>query len=309
MQHSSEWHDTRRKGLGGSDIAAVLGLSKWRTPMDVWAEKRGLLESLDENYAMMRGRILESAVSNWYQEQIEGVVEEGENMPISGPEPWMLASPDRYVKTDSERFGLEIKTARSSDGWGPDGGVEIPIYYATQVAWYMACTNIDRWDVAVLFMMNDEFRSYTIQRDMDVERRIIDTCRNWWNSHVLGGDPPPLDSSNGASEYLKGKYPNNDQEVRKSTPDETNLVFELYDVKEDIKRLQEKKAYLENKIKNEIGDNEGIWNDWGKITWKMSNGRSNVDIKKLRKELPKVAEAYTKTTEPSRIFRANIIER
>ena len=306
---TEDWHAARRNGLGGSDIAPILGLSKWRSPMDVWAEKRGLLEPQDENYAMMRGRILESAVANWYEEQSGLSLEEGESMPIPGPESWMLASPDRYVKAPNGRFGLEIKTARSTDDWGPDQSSEIPVYYATQVAWYMACTGIEKWDVAVLFMMNDDFRCYTIHRDADVERRIIDTCRDWWEQHVVAGTPPKIDGSSAASAYLQGKFPTSSLELRDASPDETNLIYELYDVKEDIKRLQEKKSHLENRIKESIGENEGIWSDWGKVTWKLGKGRSSVDIKRLREESPELAEKFTKVSEPARIFRATITGR
>jgi len=310
VQDRTAWLEARRQGIGGSDVAAVLGLSKWRGPMDVWAEKRGLADDQAENYAMMRGRILESAVADWYSEISGASLEDGPPMPISGPEPWMLGSPDRYAITEEEgRYGLEIKTARSCDDWGQDGSSMIPVYYATQVAWYMACTDIDRWDVAVLFMMNDEFRRYTILRDSEVEKKLISSCRQWWNKHVVEGSPPPVDGSNAASQYLQQKFPTASQELRKANPDETNTVFDLYEVNEQLKLLKDKKARLENQIKEVIGENEGIWNDWGKITWKLNKGRSTIDTKRLKDEAPGVAEKFTRTSEPSRVFRATIIGR
>ena len=122
MSKPEGWFEARRAGLGGSDIAAVLGLSKWQSPMDVWAAKRGLSEEVVETNAMRRGRLLESAIANWYQEETGLEVLDGNEMPIVGPKPFMLASPDRYVSAGKTRFGLEIKTARSVDGWGDDLG-------------------------------------------------------------------------------------------------------------------------------------------------------------------------------------------
>ena len=86
-------------------------------------------------------------------------------------------------------------------------------------------------------------------------------------------------------------------------------MYELYDVKAAIKRLQEKKSHLENRIKESIGENEGIWSDWGKVTWRLGKGRSSVDIKRLREESPELAEKFTKVSEPARIFRATITGR
>lgn len=310
MQDRELWLNARRQGLGGSDVAAVLGLSKWRGPMDVWADKKKLSPDQDENYAMMRGRILESAVANWYAEKTGAVLEEGPPMPIKGPEPWMLGSPDRYATTEEDgRYGVEIKTARSSDDWGPDGSSLIPVYYATQVAWYMACTNIDRWDVAVLFMLNDEFRHYTIHRDPIVEKKLVGSCRNWWNQYILSDNIPPIDESDAAAQHLQQKYPTPSQELRKASPDETNLVFDLYDVNEEIKLLKQRKARLENQIKDLIGDDEGLWNDWGKVTWKLNKGRATIDTKRLREEEPEIATKFTRTSEPSRVFRQTITGR
>ena len=82
MSHSIDWHKARRKGLGGSDIAAILGISKWRTPMDVWVEKMGLVEPSEESYAMMRGRILEDAIAQWYGEFTGFDLHPGEERPL-----------------------------------------------------------------------------------------------------------------------------------------------------------------------------------------------------------------------------------
>jgi putative phage-type endonuclease len=300
------WLEARKKGLGGSDIAAILGLSKWRSPMDVWADKRGLTDPIDENPAMVRGRILEPAIADWYAETTNSKVIEGPEMPVAGPHEWMLASPDRYVLSGGNRFGLEIKTARSARDWGDEGSDNIPVYYATQVAWYMACTDADRWDVATLFMINDEFRTYTLNRDKTVEDRLVEVCGDWWETHMIKGEPPTIDGSNAAAKYLLEKYPQPSDTIRRANHEEEALVMKLHEIKQQMKDLQEEKASLENMIKDAIGEDDGIDGNWGKITWRLQKGRQTLDTKRLREKLPEVAEEYTKVGEAIRILRASI---
>tara|TARA_R100001015_G_C4632758_1_gene196753 strand:+ start:1899 stop:2837 length:939 start_codon:yes stop_codon:yes gene_type:complete len=300
------WFEARRAGLGGSDIAAVLGLSKWQSPMDVWSAKRGLSEEVVETNAMRRGRLLESAIANWYQEETGLEVLDGNEMPIVGPKPFMLASPDRYVSAGKTRFGLEIKTARSVDGWGDDLGSGVPVYYATQAAWYMACTNIDRWDFAVLFLVNDEFRRYTLIRDKKTEKKLVKKCGDWWKRHVVGGEPPPIDGSTAADKFLQGKYDNPNEEYRLAVPEEEELIFELDDIQNEIKALKEKEALFKNQLKEKIGENAGLRGTFGTVSWKMSNGRTSLDSKSLRKAHPEIAKEFSKTSEPNRIFRMKV---
>jgi len=293
-------------GLGGSDIAAVLGLSKWTSPMDVWASKRGLSEELSETNAMRRGRLLESAIATWYQEETGYEVLDGEEMPIVGPKPFMLASPDRYVSSKGRRFGLEIKTARSADGWGDSLSPGVPVYYATQAAWYMACTNIDRWDFAVLFLVNDEFRRYTLLRDKKTEKKLVKTCGDWWKKHVIEGAPPPIDGSSAADKFLQDKFNKPGEEYRSANIEEEELIFDLHDLQTEIKAMKEKEALLKNQMKELIGENAGLHGVFGTCSWKMNKGRSSLDSKGLRKAHPEIVKEFTKTSDPARVFRMNI---
>lgn len=293
-------------GLGGSDIAAVLGLSKWTSPIDVWNQKRGLVEPLVETNPMRRGRLLESAIAEWYAEETGLDVLDGEEMPIVGPKPFMLASPDRYVSVDGDRFGLEIKTARSADGWGETLSAGVPVYYATQAAWYMACTGIDRWDFAVLFLVNDEFRRYTLFRDKKMEKKLVKKCSDWWDKHILLGEPPPIDGSSAADKYLQGKFSNLSDEYRSADIEEEALIFDLDDIQTEIKSLKEKEALIKNQIKERIGDSTGLSGFFGRVSWKLNKGRSSLDSKALKEKHPEIVKAFTKTSEPARILRMSI---
>ena len=51
-----EWHTFRKSGVGGSEVAAALGLSKWKTPYQLWLEKTTDIEPLDDNWNLQIGR-------------------------------------------------------------------------------------------------------------------------------------------------------------------------------------------------------------------------------------------------------------
>ena len=83
MSNRQEWLEARRKGLGGSDIAAIMGISKWSTPRDSYLEKQGVAVDEDNN-AKERGRILETAIAQWYAEKNGFEIEAGTPIPVQG---------------------------------------------------------------------------------------------------------------------------------------------------------------------------------------------------------------------------------
>jgi len=311
-----EWHAARRKGLGGSDVAAVMGVSPWNSAMDTWLSKMGMVEPNSETGAMQRGRLFEDAIAQWYQEEIgsEYVVEGGEEMPIGNPlvEEWMLASPDRYVtRVDGTepKFGLEIKTARSDYGWGQksEGNAGIPAYYLTQCAWYMAVTGIHKWVIVVYILASDEFRTYTINRDPEYERHMVETCRNFWNNHVIPGVPPPLDGSKGTQDYLKLVHGQvKDDEIAEATSKETEMILRLKELKDEYARVDREHGKLESEVKALIGERVGLKGPWGQVTWRQQTTRKRLDQTALAADHPNLVDQYTVGGYGIRVFRMEV---
>ena len=60
----------RSKIIGGSDIAAVMGLSRWKTPLSLWAEKTGRVQNGLSNFeAAEIGTELEEYVSRKFEKK------------------------------------------------------------------------------------------------------------------------------------------------------------------------------------------------------------------------------------------------
>ena len=142
MDNDDEWLDFRSKGIGGSDVAAIMGISKYRSPVEVWMEKRGLKEPADlsDKEAVEWGNRLESIVRDKFAEMHpELMVMELPASLVSHNRPWAHANLDGCVKDEHGDWGvLEIKTVgknREKD-WA-DG---VPDYYLTQVTHYLSVT-------------------------------------------------------------------------------------------------------------------------------------------------------------------------
>jgi putative phage-type endonuclease len=305
------WLDDRRRGIGGSDVAAILGLSKFQTPADVWRSKMGIAPDVPETPAMRRGRLLEPAVATWYAEETGAEVADPPAKIIEGPEPWMLASLDRVVHHPDDVWAiLECKTANFEGTipglrWGPSGSQEIPEYYLLQVIWYLACAaraGITRADVAVgLVGTRDDahrFRMYTFHRDPEAEAGIVDACREWWREYVVAGVEPPPMSANDV--FLR--HPHVRAAFRPATERAAALAEELREVRRHKSLVLDREADLETQIKAEIGDAEGMFGPFGRIRWAEIKGRTTVDGAALKKAHPNLYQQFSKAGAPIRRF-------
>ena len=322
-----QWLEDRRQGLGGSDIAAIFGLSPWVGPIDVWKDKTGRSEPVAETPAMRRGRILENSLREVYAEENPGkavvTYDSGPWGPgafdrvIKGAEPWQLASLDGYVLArlddeNSERVGLwEGKTSRNREKWGGPGTAAIPIYYATQVAWYMPIashhfgTQFNWCDITTYFPFTDEFVTYRIHRDLEVEEAMIERAGKWWEKHIVGDVPPPLDGTQAAQDMVHETYPLPEfQTLREAVDIEIGICTDLRSIRDQMKALAAKKKELETRLKSYIGLHPGLVGDFGKVTWKEEEGRKTIDTKRLRAEHPDLAKEFTKQSAPKRVLRS-----
>ena len=312
MSDRSDWLEWRQQGLGGSDLSAILGLSPYRdaTPLAVWLSKVEPLQD-DEDTSrpwLASGQRLEAAVCDWYLDEVatppvghELRMVEGE--PTVGPEPWMRGTPDRIVRVHPiaepgsvDGWGLEAKTDRNHRSWEQ----AVPLHVQVQCQWYLLITGLDRWDVAVYLKGRDDWRSYSLDADEQVQTHLYRTARQWWDRHVVGHEAPDLDGSDTAKQWLLRRYPEPRCVHREATADELELVLRYREQRLRHEDLGRARAALEAELKEAIGDAAGLAGDWGQITWGRVSGRRTIDGRRLRRELPEVAEAFAHTSEPSR---------
>jgi putative phage-type endonuclease len=183
--NEQDFHAVRMTGIGGSDAAAVLGLSKWKTPLQVYLEKLGQGGLMLDNEAMAWGRALEPVIRQQYAERTGRIVYLPDTALRHKEHDFMIANLDGY--TDDGRV-LEVKTARSGQEWGEPGSDEIPTNYLLQVQHYLTVTGFEWADVAVLIGGSD-FRIYEIRADKDLQALLIEGEAEFWQ-RVQDRNPP-----------------------------------------------------------------------------------------------------------------------
>jgi putative phage-type endonuclease len=210
MLNNQDFTLDRHLYIGGSDIGAILGLSPYRTPLEVWMNKTGRSTDEANNLAIRFGNFAEDFVANEYALQTQSSLVHYPK-PIPHPKhPHLVGHVDRFVmpstppdqSNQKELFDgkgtccaahlLECKTANpfNQSQWGESGTNQVPLPYLVQCLWYLAITNLERTDLAVLFS-NQDFRIYTITRDLELEQMMIDKALFFWNNYVLSDIAPP----------------------------------------------------------------------------------------------------------------------
>ncbi|HYW37827.1 MAG TPA: YqaJ viral recombinase family protein [Terriglobales bacterium] len=278
-----EWLESRQRGLGGSDAAAVLGMDAWRSGLDVWRSKVEPIPEAtdDENFLFKLGHLLEPVIAGLYSEQT------GRELFIPEPEiithlkyPEIVGSPDRLAPKDGRV--IELKSEHQfADKFGDPGSDQVPDHYVIQAAHYMAVANLDRCDVAVLHG-GFKFAIYQLRRDLEMERSMIDQLRHWWDAYVVKKIEPPLDASEAWGDYLAQKYPLNRGPIvqvdENSQPALMRHVFNALNYADVIANFKSRLEGARNEVKAFIADNDGIRGPWGKITWRLCKDSTETRI-------------------------------
>ncbi len=193
-----EWLDWRRKGIGGSDAAAIMGISPFRTARDIYYDKLGIaaVEENESNWvALEMGHLLEDLVAKIFGRKTGLKIYQIKKMFQHPLFPFMLADVDYFITMpDGTKAILEIKTTNynAKDLWWKDGREIVPVYYEAQGRHYMAVMDIDRVFFCCLYgNTEDEVIIREIRRDTAYEEEMIFLEQEFWNSYVQKQVPPP----------------------------------------------------------------------------------------------------------------------
>lgn len=275
------FHERRREGIGSTDSAAILGLSPWKSAFDVWRQKVEGEEPKDPNLPQWLGLKLEEAISELYTAQEHQAVRKDGSQYAHGARQILRAHVDyrwgSITDINPEQPIVECKTSRTKRRWGEAGTDHIPKHYWVQVQHQMACLpGVEFTDVAVLFG-HDDFRVYRIPRNQEFIDSLIADMEEWWDLYVVTKTPPPLDGSEGASLYLRGKYPTDTLEPIPATADHASLVQELFTLREAKAALERSDELLVQRLKDAIGDHAGMTGPDFRISWRGQKGFKKVD--------------------------------
>jgi predicted phage-related endonuclease len=325
-----EWLALRRKGLGGTDAAAILGVNPYRSALDVYLDKKGLVPELEENAAMEWGKRLEDVIATKFvddnvvqhdwsggnkvgfgfylrsAQEIGGLLQH----PQQGGFGFMLATPDYFEPTQS--WGLEIKTAGAmmAPQWGdPPSMLNVPEHYRVQCEHYMIVTGAAMWYLAVLIGGRD-YRVYEICPNEDRVEKHKAALLRFWNENILADLAPELDASKAADTYLRASHPEATAGMIAGNADDEDDYAKLLLLRDTRDIAAEEYKTAENQMKDRIAKNEGIeFAEGGAVTWR-SHERRKTDWQALSRDfLPTLGEKDIDDFTESSVYRRFVIKK
>jgi putative phage-type endonuclease len=211
---SEEWLAARTDGLGGSEVAAVLGLSPFESRFSLWHRKAGRVGPQVENEEMEWGKRLEAAVVGKFADSHPEyrVLPAGTYRHVDRP--WQIGNPDRLLDPVDPRAEVEVLEAKISlygDGWGPSGTDEIPVHVRVQLLWYLDTLGLRKGHVCVLVGGHD-YREYTIYADpgQPDEIRLIRDEAEGFLASIEAGNRPDIDAHSATYDVIREMHPDID---------------------------------------------------------------------------------------------------
>ena len=284
----------RSKYIGGSDIGAILGLSRFKTPLEVWMEKTGKETKKADSLPLRFGSFAEDFVAREYSRATGFELTHDESIYIHPEHAFMSAHIDRFileVGSSSPTRILECKTANpfSSGDWGEIGSDEVPMSYLCQCIWYMAITGIEKTDLAVLFG-NSDFRIYEVARDQGLEELVIAKATTFWNEYVLKDIPPPVQSEADCQTIFSKGDPAKSIEAGQDT---LELTKRLHTLNSEIDVREEELSSIKQIIMSQMGEAELLtFKGRALASWKAPKPSFRLDSKALELEHPEIASNY-----------------
>lgn len=301
---NDEWLEWRKKGVGGSDVAGILGLSKWSSPMSLYIDKTtDVAEKVDERTAELFdwGHRLEKVVAEKFADEHPEFKVSNVNALLQGSEPWELANIDRLIAVKGSGNGvLEVKTTSewNKDQWSGD---DVPQQYITQLQWYLGICGLD-WGYFVVLIGGNKYVEKRVEFDPELFEIMRERVASFWNDNVVAGVPPKVQFESDA-DFLPSLFPA-EKSVDKNV-DLSDLEFvlnQLDETRSDIKKLESSEKLLAGQIQERLGENQRGTGCGFVVDWKPVGGRTTFDSKSFEKDDPKTFAKYSKTGKPSRRF-------
>lgn len=311
MLNNQDFTHDRTKYLGGSDIGAILGLSPYKTPLDVWLEKTGKQVNLVDNLPIRFGTFAESFVANEYAKATGTILIEHPKA-ISHPEhPFLQGHIDRFIASDpsSRLFAedgactashlLECKTASPfmQHQWGEAGSDEVPMSYLAQCHWYLCMTQLERCDLAVLFG-NADFKIFQIHRDAELESTLLEAAITFWQNHVLTDMPPDAKTISDYQKLFAKEVPG---KIIEATEQTYLLIDKAKEVNAVINSKEQELEEIKKSLMEQMQEAQELTYQ-GKViaTWKRPKASFRFDSKRFESEYPELFPLFQTPIQNSR---------
>ncbi|EHU02201.1 hypothetical protein CKS_5021 [Pantoea stewartii subsp. stewartii DC283] len=288
----------RTKYIGGSDVAGILGISPWRTALDVYLDKvqpRKEPPSPGKQKIFTRGQRMEPYVIDLLSEETGLVIARRGERYIDPELPFIAAEIDAEAESGEN---IEIKTCSpfKAREWGEQQTDSIPVYYTAQAMHGLMVTGKKVCVFGVLIGA-DDFRVYRVERDNETIAAIRDKEIQFWEM-VTTLTPPPISSVGDVMRVFDRDVGTGIEADGKAL----DALFKLRELQAKQKELKDEIEFAEQKLKIFMQDNSYISLDGKKLaTWRTQNS-TRFDIAAFKEAHPSLYDAFKKTSK-SRVFR------
>ena len=300
-----EWLEWRKRGIGGSEVAALVGLHPYLSPFAIYMDKTSELEPREDTEAMRLGRDLEGYVADRFSEKTGIKVRRKPCILMDDECDFMIADIDRWNK--KEGIGLECKTmsptSKSARGLEDNN---VPPQYYIQCQWYMMITGFTVWNLAIL-LLGRGFYTFTIDRNDEDIAALRQAATDFWNGYVVPRKMPPPDGTPSAQSAISGltKSVDNESQIRLLEP--VDRLRELESINSEIEDLKQRADAIKQQFILSLGDAGSGWND-GYEVYAKTQTRKTFDVKRFKAENPQIdLDRYYKES-VSRPFKYRIID-
>lgn len=317
LDHSPVEMPDRTKFIGGSDAAAILGVSPWSTPVELWMQKTG--RAPKEEITAVRQRIFDRG------HKLEPFIRDMviEKLRDQGVEVELVACNERYVDPEHPYMSCEIDfelrltgaveiggelillhgelvnaDAKSVTGfarkkWGEENTEDVPIEYAAQfMHGLMVCPGNRQYCLVAALRSFDDVDIYWVRRDDETIHGMREKEVCFWVDHVLGDTPPDTFTF----DDVKALFPHDNGLPVEATAEVAIKVQELASVKAQIKDLEDAEEVLKHQIADFINPHALLMFAGKEIaSWKGQASR-RIDVESLREQEPEIAAKFTKTS-------------
>jgi len=296
-------HEKRKKGIGGSDVGAILGFSKYKTRYDIWLEKtsEGIIIG-EDNPKMKAGRHLEPIIVDMYVEETGAKILKKNPFVVDKKHDFLIGNLDGISKREGKKRVLECKATfdYAFKHWHSD----IPLTYYTQGQHYASIANLEFIDFAIL-KNGWDLEIIKKPRDDEFIALMNEKLIDFWQNYVIPKIPPPPMTLEEIKQFYPSETTNQTIEADIITASNFNKYIEL---RKNFAKLEsefkEKLEDYEFELKNYIGENAGLKIDGAVVVnWNKNKDSIKFDFGALQKNYPRIYKKYTSSQPGARPFK------
>lgn len=253
MPDTPEWHAARKQHITATDVAAILGQSDYKTPLDVFLEKTGRVAPFEGNVHTRRGKRYEGPILDDYAEDQAVTLEWPMPLLIHSTMAFLAATPDARRVSDGNlvEAKFSMSAARAAE-LGDEGTDAVPTDWLLQTQTQMAVSGAEFVDIAVL--LYGRLRVYHVERNADLIG-IIEAAAGEMHARILADDPPEPDYAHARARETINLL-NGSKADGLVVLDDTlcELWAERQALKETIKRDETRVAEIDARVLHALGE-------------------------------------------------------